>query len=100
MGLAYAHVWSTDIRTFVTASCIHSLKLSEHMDRNIRPLFWVLLLAIVISLIGSISTILYLAYEYGGINLNGRFFGGGTRAPFNFIADKLQTPAAQVWRVG
>ncbi len=93
VGLAYAHVWSADIRTFVMASCIHSLKLSEHMDRNIRPLFWVLLLAIVISLIGSISTILYLAYEYGGINLNGWFFGGGTRAPFNFIADKLQTPA-------
>ena len=36
--------------------------------------------------------ILYLAYEYGGINLNGWFFGGGARAPFDYIAAKLATP--------
>ena len=92
VGLAYSHVWAADIRTFVMASCAHSLKLSEHMGRNVRPLFWVLLLAILISLVGSLCTILYLAYEYGGINLNGWFFGGGARAPFDFIADKLKTP--------
>jgi hypothetical protein len=92
VGLAYTYVWGADIRTFVMASCIHSLKLSEGMGRNVRPLFWALLLAILISLVGSIWTILYLAYEYGGINLNGWFFGGGTRAPFNFAAEKLQTP--------
>jgi hypothetical protein len=92
VGLAYAHVWSADIRTFVMASCAHSLKLSEYMGRNVRPLFWVLLLAILISLVSSICMILYLAYEYGGINLNGWFFGGGTRAPFAFIAEKLKTP--------
>ncbi len=92
VGLAYTHVWAADIRTFVMASCAHSLKLSEHMGHNLRPLFWVLLLAILISLVSSVCTILYLAYEYGGINLNGWFFGGGTRAPFTFIADKLKTP--------
>ena len=92
VGLAYTHVWAADIRTFVMASCAHSLKLSEHMGRNVRPLFWVLLLAILISLVGSICTILHLAYEYGGINLNGWFFGGGARAPFDFIADKMKTP--------
>jgi hypothetical protein len=92
VGLAYAHVWSADIRTFVMASCAHSLKLSEHMGRNVRPLFWVLLLAILLSLVSSICTILYLAYEYGGINLNSWFFDGGTRAPFEFIAQKLNTP--------
>ncbi len=92
VGLAYAHVWSADIRTFVMASCMHTLKLSEHMGRNVRPLFWVLLLAILISLVSSICTILYLSYEYGGINLNSWFFGGGTRAPFDYIAQKLQTP--------
>ena len=92
VGLAYTHVWAADIRTFVMASCAHSLKLSEHMGRNLRPLFWVLLLAILISLVSSLCTILYLAYEYGGINLNSWFFGGGTRAPFDFIAEKLKTP--------
>jgi len=92
VGLAYTHVWGADIRTFVMASCIHSLKLSEGMGKNVRPLFWVMLLAIILSLIGSVWTILYLAYEYGGINLNGWFFGAGARAPFDFVAEKLKTP--------
>ena len=92
VGLAYTHVWGADIRTFVMVSCIHSLKLSEGMGKNVRPLFWVMLLAIAISLVGSVWTILYLAYTYGGINLNGWFFGGGARAPFDFVAEKLQTP--------
>lgn len=92
VGLAYAHVWSADIRTFVMASTAHALKLSEHLGRNLRPLFWVLLWAIGLSLISSVVMILYLGYEYGGINLNGWFFGGGTRAPFAFIAEKLKTP--------
>ena len=93
VGLAYAHVWSADIRTFVMASCAHSLKLSEYMGHNVRPLFWVLLLAILISLFSSVCTILYLAYEHGGINLNSWFFGGGARAPFDFIIGRLKTPS-------
>ncbi len=92
IGLAYTHIWGADIRTFVMASCMHSLKLSEGMGRNVRPLLWALLLAIVISMVGSIATILYLAYEYGGINLNGWFFGDGARTPFDYVATKLATP--------
>ena len=40
--------------------------------------------------------ILHLAYEYGGINLNGWFFGG-TRAPFDYITTKLNTATAPNW---
>ncbi len=58
----------------------------------LRPLFWCMLLAILVSLAGSVVMILYLAYEYGGINLNGWFFGGGTRAPFDYITTKLNVP--------
>ena len=29
---------------------------------------------------------------HGGINLNGWFFGGGARAPFDYVAAKLTTP--------
>ena len=58
----------------------------------LRPLFWYMLLAILISLAGSVVVILYLAYEYGGINLSRWFFGGGTRAPFDYITTKLNVP--------
>jgi hypothetical protein len=80
------------IRTFVMASCVHGLKLGEELGQRLRPLFWCMLLAIFISLLGSVAMILHLAYEYGGINLNGWFFGGGTRAPFDYITTKLNAP--------
>ena len=92
VGMAYSYVWSADIRTFVMASCAHGLRLGEELGQRLRPLFWCMLLAILVSLVGSVVMILYLAYEYGGINLNGWFFGGGTRAPFDYITTKLNVP--------
>ena len=92
VGMAYTYVWSADIRTFVMASCAHGLKLGEELGQRLRPLFWCMLLAIVVSLVGSVAMILHLAYEYGGINLNSWFFGMGTRAPFDYITTKLNTP--------
>ena len=90
VGLAYTFVWAADIRTFVMASCAHGLKLGEGL--GLRPLFWYMLLAIFVSIVGSVVAILHLAYEYGGINLNAWFFGGGTRAPFDYIITKLSAP--------
>ena len=92
VGMAYTYVWSADIRTFVMASCAHGLKLAEMLGDRRRPLFWLLLLAVVISVVGSVWSVLVLCYEYGGINLSGWFFGGGVRAPFEYIAVKLNTP--------
>ena len=97
VGMAFTYVWAADIRTFVMASCAHGLKLSEHLGQRLRPLFWALLLAIVISLIGSLATILHLAYTYGGINLNGWFFDGGPKAPFEYAAAKLNSPVGPDW---
>ncbi|MFH1567423.1 MAG: DUF6785 family protein [Gemmatimonadota bacterium] len=97
VGLAYTYVWAADMRTFVMASAAHSLKLGESVGRHLRPLFWVMVLAIAISLVGSIWTIMALAYKYGGLNLNGWFFGGGTRAPFELITEKLNTPSTPNW---
>ena len=97
VGMAYTYIWSADIRTFVMASCAHGLKLAELLGSNRRPLFWFILLAVVISLVGSVWSVLVLCYEYGGINLSSWFFGGGVRAPFEYIAVKLNTPTAPNW---
>jgi len=94
VGMAYTYVWSADIRTFVMASCAHGLKLAELLGDRRRPLFWLLLLAVLISVVGSVWSVLVLCYEYGGINLSSWFFGGGVRAPFEYIAVKLNTPTA------
>jgi hypothetical protein len=97
VGIAYTYVWSADIRTFVMASCAHGLKLAEYLGDRRRALFWLILIAVVISLVGSVWSVLVLCYEHGGINLSSWFFGGGVRAPFDYIAVKLNTPTVPNW---
>jgi hypothetical protein len=97
IGLAFTYVWAADIRIFLMASCAHGLKLSEFLGRDLRPLFWIILLTIAVSVGGSIWGIMHLAYQYGGINLNGWFFGGGSQAPFDYITSKLNTPTTPEW---
>jgi len=92
VGMAFMYVWAADIRTFIMASCAHGLRLADHLGANRRPLFWIILLALILSVVGSVWAVLTLCYEYGGINLSSWFFGGGVRAPFEYIAVKLNTP--------
>ncbi|MGB1892147.1 MAG: DUF6785 family protein [Candidatus Latescibacterota bacterium] len=94
-ALGFTFVWAADIRTFVLASCANGLKLAEDtLGRHKRSLFGAIALSILISMGTSIVTVLYLSYEYGGINLNGWFFGptGGPVYPFNFISGHLNDP--------
>ncbi len=88
VALAYTYVWHGDVRTFVMASTANGLKISESL-RHQRPLFWAILLAIIVTMIGSGVTILYLSYTYGGINLHTWFFGAGAQVPFEFITNKM-----------
>ena len=95
VALGFTYVWAADIRTYVMASCANGLKLAEEqLQRYKRTLFWAIIWAIVASLGTSIITVLYLSYTYGGINLNGWFFGptGGPVYPFNFISGELNNP--------
>ena len=74
LGMTY--VWATSLRNLLMASCANGLKLAEeYLPGSKRALFWAMLLAIVVSLVSSIWAVLYLSYSYGGINLNGWFFG-------------------------
>jgi hypothetical protein len=97
VALAFTYVWSADIRTFVLASCAHGLKLSQYLGRNPKPLFWCMILALLLGLVGSVWMILQQAYAEGGINLNSWFFGGGTRAPFIYITSQLSQPTGPDW---
>ena len=97
VSLAFTYVWAGDIRTFVMASCAHALKLGEHLGPRLRPLLWVMILAIAVSFAGSVWMVLHLAYEYGGINLNAWFFGSGARNAFVYTASMLNTPTGPNW---
>lgn len=93
VSIGFTYTWAIDIRTTVMASSINSFKLADAVGmRRPRPLLLAIVLAIAISLVTAGCTTLWLAYTYGGINLQGWFFNGMPNTVFNFVAHKLNNP--------
>jgi hypothetical protein len=91
LGLSFS--WAVNFRTFVQASAMNGLKLSDEVGiAEKKPLFWAMMLALLLSLAGSTWIILTLAYTHGGINLNQWFFIGGANTPFQFVAPHITSP--------
>lgn len=89
VALAFTYIWAGDLRTFVMASTANGLKLTEGFKTRMRPLFWYAWSAIIITCLASSVYLLKISYQYGGVNNNAWFFGGGARAPFKYIAPKI-----------
>ena len=86
------------MRSFVMASCANGLKLADELGGDKRPLFWAMILALVVSLASAVWMLLGVSYEAGALNM--RLGGTGTahRAGFDFIARLLRTPTeAYIW---
>ena len=99
--LGFSYGWHSEIRSFVMASVANGLKMGELIKGSKRRLFWAVVIAIVVSLITSTYMILYLAYKYGGINLNPLFFGwkggiGPTDMASRIAADSIG-PRLDAW---
>ena len=93
VSAGFAYSWAVDIRTSVMASTINGFKLADAIGiRRPRRLLYAIGLAILLGLVGSAVTTLWLAYTYGGINLQSWFFGGMPRTVFNFVANKMNNP--------
>ena len=76
--------------------------MGEIITGSKRRLFWAVVIAIVVSLVGSSYMTLVLAYKYGGINLNPLFFVGqaptfGPRDMAPRIAAELSGPRLDAW---
>ena len=92
-AMSFTYIWSADLRTFVMASTANSLRIIEGESGRKRPLFWVIMLSIIVTLVSSIWLLLEIAYAKGGINCNDWFFVGGARAPFDFFVSKIINPS-------
>jgi len=102
VALGFSYGWHSEIRSFVMSSVANGLKMGEVIKGSKRRLFWAVVLAIVVSIAGSSYMTLYLAYKYGGINLNPLFFGWGaaTYGPKDMaarIASELGGPNWEAW---
>ena len=72
LGMTFS--WAGDLRTMVMASAINGLKLADIGQVRGRPLFWALMLSIVVGLAGSVWMVVWMGYQYGGINLDWWFY--------------------------
>ena len=67
VNLSLAYVWASDIRVFVLATCSNALKMIEEMEpRSRRIVFWAMILAVFIGVLGSFWMIFHMAYRHGG----------------------------------
>ena len=97
VNLSMAYLWAADIRVFVMAICANALKLIEEMEpRNRRLVFWGIILALFIGVLGSFWMIFHMAYRHGGINLNNWFFQGAPQAAYNNALRHLE-PQGVYW---
>ena len=92
IGVAFTYVWSANIRIIFLACAANALKLSDEVRGERRPLFWAVLLAVLIALASSIWAIMTLTYQYGGVNLHGFWFFYVPQKAFGYIAPKFETP--------
>jgi hypothetical protein len=66
--LATTFLWTTG-RNFVMVSTANSLRLGEELGKNRRPLFWIIVLALVVAMGGALWMVMILGHKYGAINL-------------------------------
>ncbi len=90
IGMTFA--WAGDLRTMVMASAINGMKLADHGGVRRRPLFWAMILAIVVGLAGSMWAIITMGYTYGGINLDWWFYNRFGEIVHGDTAFKIANP--------
>ncbi|HJP30849.1 MAG TPA: DUF6785 family protein, partial [Candidatus Latescibacteria bacterium] len=92
VSLAMSYGWAGDLRTMVMASSINGQKIADAGGVRRRPLFWAMMLAIVVSLAGSMWVMIWMGYEYGGINLHWWFYNRLGQLIFDDAAHKIANP--------
>jgi len=91
-SLGLAHVWCSDIRTFVMASAANGLKLATLVRLRGRRLLVGMIAAIVLAALSSGWLTLRQAYLEGGLVLNSWFFKDGPICIYRWVTEKLANP--------
>jgi hypothetical protein len=91
-SMALSFSWAGSVRILLMASAINGMKLAQGVGILKRPLFWVMVVAMLVSLVSSLGIILWTCYEEGAANLEPWFFTHNARNTIAFSAYKLDNP--------
>ena len=93
-SLALSFTWAGYIRVLLMASAINAMKMAQGVGVLRRSLFWVIMLAIVVSLVSSLTFLIWAAYEHGGVNLERPMFTWTPKSTFEFARYKIANPVS------
>jgi len=91
VALALTYIYAADLRTFPLSAASVSLKILEGRQ-EMRKVFWALMGALTVSIVTTMIVVLFLAYRYGGINLNSWYFVNGPQVPYTLVSGLMKTP--------
>ena len=91
VSLAFTWIWGANIRIFFMATFANALKLVEELGTKRKALVGALTLAVLVTMVGSIWTLMFIAYRNGGVNLHSFYFLSVPRNAFTYIAPMLAT---------
>lgn len=98
VAMTFTYIWQSEMRLFPMIACANSLKLADSVKGPKGRLFWGMVLAIVVSLVGATWIILDMCYTHGGINLHSFFMRHQAQRTFADMARVIVEPQGPVWR--
>ena len=91
-SMALSFSWAGSVRIMLMASAINGMKMAQGVGILKRPLFWVMIVAMLVSLVSSLGIIIWLCYQEGAANLEPWFFTQNARNTVAFAAYKINNP--------
>ncbi len=91
-SMALSFSWAGSVRIMLMASAINGMKMAQGVGILKRPLFWVMIVAMLVSLVSSLGIIIWLCYQEGAANLEPWFFTNNARNTVDFAAYKIENP--------
>lgn len=87
-----------DLRGLLMPSLLDSMKLSDSARINRRKLSWAIGASILVAVVVSYATVIWIGYRKGGgINLSQWFFTGSPSSQFNTLKDNIISPPPRDW---
>ncbi len=86
MGLSWTGTWVGDIRVIMMPAFANATKLADHARLRQRSLTWLFTIAIVVGLLASAFSVLYVGYTRGGAKTSSWIFGAVGRDWFDQIS--------------
>lgn len=86
VGMSWSGIWVGDIRVIMMPALANATKLADHVRQKQRSLVWLFLIAIVVAIVFSSFTVLYVGYTKGGAKTKSWVVGWVGRDWFRAIA--------------